>query len=148
MKIGQELQTGNFRSEQHKATLNILFTAYAIQRDFADKLKPFGTTPEQYNVLRILKGKFPQSMCVRDIGSRMIERSSNVPRILDRLEGKGHIKRERSEHDGRETLVVLTEEGRFFLEKLMGFLEQEERVLPLSEAEAWALNELLDKCRD
>ena len=148
MKIEQELQTGNFRSEQHKATLNILFTAYAIQRGVADLLKPFGITPEQYNVLRILKGKFPQSMCVRDIGSRMIERSSNVPRILDRLESKQYIRRERSASDGRETLVCLTEDGRFFLEKLTDFLEHGERVLPLSEAEAWTLNELLDKCRD
>jgi DNA-binding MarR family transcriptional regulator len=148
VKIEYELQTGNFRNEQHKATLNILFTAYAIQRDFADKLKPFGITPEQYNVLRILKGKFPQSICVRDIRSRMIERSSNVPRILDRLEGKGYIRRERSESDGRETLVCLTNEGQKFLEKLTGFLEHEERTLPISEAEAWALNELLDKCRD
>lgn len=86
-------------------------------------------------------------MCVRDIACRMIERSSNVPRIIDRLEFKGYVRRERSENDGRETLVSLTDAGKLFLEKLMVFLDQEELVLSLSEAEAWTLNDLLDRCR-
>ncbi len=148
MKIEQELQTANFRSEQHKASLNIMFTAYLIHRSVASALKPYGVTPEQYNVLRILKGRFPESMCVRDIAGRMIERSSNVPRILDRLENKGYVKRERSEADGRETLVSLTSDGGQFLEKLIAALERQELTLPITDAEAWTLNELLDKCRE
>lgn len=125
-----------------------MFTAYVIRRGIADALKIHGITPEQYNVLRILNGSYPKSMCVRDIAGRMIERSSNVPRILDRLEKKAYVKRERSETDGRETLVSLTQEGKSFLEKVFSVLEKEERVLPISEAEAWTLNELLDKCRE
>ena len=75
------------------------------------ELKGYGLTHEQYNVLRILKGKYPEQMCVRDIACRMIEKSSNVPRIIDRLEVKKLVKRSTSPNDKRETVITLTQAG-------------------------------------
>ncbi|MCG9910209.1 MAG: MarR family transcriptional regulator [Flavobacteriales bacterium] len=147
MKIEQELQTGKFRNEQHKASLNIMFTAYVLHRSVAAALKPFGITPEQYNVLRILNGKRADKLCVKDIAGRMIERSSNVPRILDRLENKALVSRERSPEDGRESLIGITPKGIELVENMTEAVEKNAHVLALTDSEAWTLNELLDKSR-
>lgn len=149
MKIEDELQTKKFKSEQHKAALNLMFTAYQVHTDFAKALKPFGITAEQYNVMRILKGSAPRPLCVKEIAGRMIERSSNVPRILDRLQAKNFITRTRSENDGRETLIELTETG---LNALLRTIEEVDGMdgasVKLTDSEARLLNELLDKSRE
>ena len=85
MKLEQAIQSNKFKNEVHKAGLNILYTAWWLKTVMSRELKEFGLTHEQYNVLRILKGKYPEQMCVRDIACRMIEKSYNVPRIIDRL---------------------------------------------------------------
>lgn len=149
MKIEDELQTKNFSSEQHKAALNLMFTAYKLHSDFARLLKPFGLTAEQYNVMRILKGSAPRPLCVKEIADRMIERSSNVPRILDRLQAKNYITRTRSENDGRETLIGLTEDGLAALqEAIRGMGDADSTAVKLTDSEARLLNELLDKSRE
>ena len=85
MKLEQAIQSEKFETQVQKAGLNVLYTAWWLKTIVSKELKEFGLTHEQYNVLRILKGKYPELMCVRDIGNRMIEKSSNVPRIIDRL---------------------------------------------------------------
>lgn len=149
VKIEEELQTDKFRNEQHKAALNIMFSAYRLQTEVAKVLKPFGITAEQYNVMRILKGSAPRPLCVKEIAGRMIERSSNVPRILDRLQAKSYVTRTRSENDGRETLIALTEAGVALLAQTLDFVtEADGSAVKLTETEARLLNELLDKSRE
>lgn len=149
MKIEDELQTNKFRSEQHKAALNVMFTAYKLHTEVARVLKPFGITAEQYNVMRILKGSAPRQLCVKEIAERMIERSSNVPRILDRLQAKDYITRTRSENDGRETLIGLTESGLGLLEQTLNTVGKVDgSAVRLTDSEARLLNELLDKSRE
>lgn len=148
MKIEEELQTKKFQSEQHKAALNIMFSAYLIHSSVAAALKPFEITAEQFNVMRILKGSKAKPLCVREIAGRMIERSSNVPRIVDRLEAKGLAIRSRSASDGRETLIELTDSGLAKLEQINTEVGQlDSKAVNLTEAEARLLNELLDKSR-
>lgn len=112
------------------------------------ELKEFGLTHEQYNVLRILKGKHPEQMCVKDIGCRMIEKNSNVPRIIDRLELKKLVKRNDSEFDKRETVITLTQSGIAVLEattgKVTALLESE---VLMDDKDAKSLNGLLEKLR-
>ena len=95
----------------HKAGLNILYTAWWLKTMMSKELKEYGLTHEQYNVLRILKGRHPEQICVKEIACRMIEKSSNVPRIIDRLEIKKLVKRTSSNSDKRETVIVLTQAG-------------------------------------
>ena len=109
MKLEQAIKSTKFKSEVQKAGLNVLYTAWWIKTLTVKELKVFDITHEQYNVLRILKGKHPDLMCVKDIASRMIEKSSNVPRIVDRLELKNLIVRTQGEIDGRQTVITLTQ---------------------------------------
>ncbi len=111
MKLEEALKTNKFSSEKHKAGLNLLYTAWWLKTLISKELKIVGLTQEQYNVLRILKGKHPEAICVKDIGSRMIEQNSNVPRIIDRLVSKKLVSRTNSEIDKRETVITLTENG-------------------------------------
>jgi len=148
MKLEQALQSSKFRTEVQKAVLNILYTAWWLKTITSRELKEFGITHEQYNVLRILRGKHPDRMCVRDIASRMIEKNSNVPRIIDRLELKKLVERSTSAVDKRETVIMLTHTGIAMLgsctEKVNSIFE---KAMPISETEADTLNQLLEKLR-
>jgi DNA-binding MarR family transcriptional regulator len=113
------------------------------------ELKEFGLTHEQYNVLRILKGKHPELICVKDIACRMIEKSSNVPRIIDRLEIKKLVKRATSEADKRETVISLTQSGIAVLEASTQRINTIfDEVMTISESEASSINTLLEKVRE
>ena len=148
VKLEEALKTNRFQSERHKASLNIMYTAYWMKSHVSQALKESGLTAEQFNVLRILKGSDPKAMCVKDIGSRMIEKSSNVPRIIDRLVIKKLVKRFTSEEDKRETMVQLTERGILLLEKTNKQVsEMTDGVIGLSEEDALKLNEILEKMR-
>lgn len=111
MRLEEALKTTKFSSQKHKAGLNILYTAWWIKSLVSKELKTAGLTNEQFNVLRILKGKHPEVMCVKEVGCRMIEPSSNVPRITDRLVSKKYVERATSAIDKRETVISLTDKG-------------------------------------
>lgn len=148
MTLEQALKMTNFKSQVHKASLNILYTAWLIKTETSTGLKQFDLTHEQYNVLRILKGSHPKSMCVKDIGSRMIERNSNVPRIIDRLVLKKLVKRTNSPVDKRETVINITTAGTVILEASTKILEKRwQSLYKIQEAEAEQLNRLMDKMR-
>ncbi len=113
------------------------------------ELKNFGLTHEQYNVLRILKGKSPDEMCVKDIASRMIEKSSNVPRIIDRLVLKKLVKRTNDANDKRHTVMSLTAAGINILELSTKRINTVfDDTLRLAEEDASVLNQLLEQIRE
>ena len=145
MNVQEAIQTSGFKNEKQKAAINIMYTAYEVKSRISRVLKDYGLTPEQYNVLRILKGKHPDQMCVRDIAQRLIERSSNVPRIIDRLETKKLVMRA-SGNDRRETVMVLTQAGINLLNTVSPVLESShDLVSGLNEEESKQLNSLLDR---
>lgn len=112
-------------------------------------LKVFGLTHEQFNVLRILKGKHPEQMCVKDIATRMIEKSSNVPRILDRLEAKNFVLRSNSAVDKRETVMTLTPRGIEVLDEATNAIDASfAETIVIDEEKATMLNALLDQYRE
>lgn len=149
MKLEQAIQSTKFKNEVHKAGLNILYTAWWLKTVMSRELKEFGLTHEQYNVLRILKGKHPELMCVKDIACRMIEKSSNVPRIIDRLEIKKLVKRATSESDKRETVISLTQSGIAVLEASTRQINNIfDEVMIINETDASSLNILLEKVRE
>ncbi len=149
MKLEEAIKTSKFRNARHKASLNILFTSYWMKSQVSGSMKEIGMTMEQFNVMRILKGRHPQPMCVRDIASRMIEKNSNVPRILDRLAAKKMVQRTVSETDRRETLICLTETGIARLEKANLIMDAvSDRMMNLTDEDAAVLNDILDRMRD
>lgn len=148
MKLEVVIKSEKFKSEVHKAGLNILYTAWWLKTEISRELKEFGLTHEQYNVLRILRGKHPQQMCVRDIASRMIEKNSNVPRIIDRLELKKWVDRSTSLEDKRETVIKLTVEGTKVLEQATVRLDNlYNKSITVDDSEAALLNNLLERVR-
>jgi len=149
MKLEQAIQSTKFKSEVQKATLNILYTAWWLKTIMSKELKEFGLTHEQYNVLRILKGKYPEQMCVKDIGCRMMEKNSNVPRIIDRLEIKKLVKRSTSEADKRETVITITQAGINILAASTALIEKVYTShVTISETEAASISSLLEKVRE
>lgn len=149
MKLEKAIQSNKFKNEVHKAGLNILYTAWWLKTITTRELKQFGITHEQYNVLRILKGSYPNQMCVRDIAGRMIEKNSNVPRIIDRLELKRLVIRSNSAADKRETVITLTEAGIALLKTCNDKVDSLMSCsFPISNEDAIILNELLEKVRD
>ena len=148
MKLEDAIRSSKFADEKHKATINVLYTAYWLRNNFSNAIKQEDITVEQYNVLRILKGKHPEQMCVKDIGSRIIEKSSNVPRIIDRLVIKKLAKRTPSKIDKRETLVSLTDKGMNLLAKANELLDGlTNEITGMDEQDAKLLNDLLEKMR-
>jgi DNA-binding MarR family transcriptional regulator len=148
VKLEQAIKSNKFRNEVHKAGLNILYTAWWLKTTMSKELKEYGLTHEQYNVLRILKGRHPEQICVREIACRMIEKNSNVPRIIDRLETKKLVKRTSSEADRRETVIVLTPAGLNILQHSTDRInELMDRTITLSERKASDLNSLLEEIR-
>lgn len=148
MRLEDAIKSTRFVNEKQKATINVLYTGYWLRSSYSTTLKNEDLTIEQYNVLRILKGKHPEQMCVKDIASRTIEKSSNVPRILDRLVTKKLARRSPSKEDKRETLVSLTEKGIATLERANELTwAVTSKITGLTEDEATTLSELLDKMR-
>jgi len=139
----------NFRNETQKAGLNILYTAWWLKTLMSKELKNFGLTHEQYNVLRILKGKAPEQMCVKDIASRMIEKSSNVPRIIDRLVIKKLVKRSTDQNDKRHTVMSLTTAGLNILEQSTQRINEIfDASIHIDPSHAKTLNLLLEQVRE
>ena len=148
MNIEEAIKISSFATQKQKSGINILYTAWWLKTLIAKQLKEHSITHEQYNVLRILKGKHPAQMCVRDIASRMIEKSSNVPRIIDRLEAKKLVERSSSAFDKRETVMTLTDAGLAILDAAtIDVNKLFSKLIDISEEDAGTLNELLEKYR-
>jgi len=148
VKLEEAIKSNKFRNEVHKAGLNILYTAWWLKTNMSKELKEYGLTHEQYNVLRILKGKHPEQICVREIACRMIEKNSNVPRIIDRLEAKKLVKRASSDSDRRETVIVLTPAGINILQHSTERINRlMDTIILIDEQRAAELNQLLEEIR-
>ena len=112
-RLRREIQQRRpFASPAEEAFLNLLRTAFTLERRHAAFLEPFGVTPTQYNALRILAGSHPRPLPCRTIGSRMVTPVPDVTRLVRRLEGKGLVRRRRDRLDRRVVAVAITAAGR------------------------------------
>jgi len=149
MKLEQEIKQEKFKSAQQKAVLNILFTANWIQNLQKDFFEPFGITGQQFNILRILRGQHPNKISAVEIKSRMLDKNSDVSRLLDRLMGKNLIDKAPCPNDKRATHIHITTAGLNLLKKLDNAIDSlDTHLMKLSKADAEKLNQLLDKSRD
>ena len=107
-----------FRTAAQEAVLALVRTADLVSRDASRVVEPHGITLQQYNVLRILRGAGDEGLPTLEVAERMIEQTPGVTRLLDRLETKGLIRRERCRVDRRQHLCWITSEGRRLLDRL------------------------------
>ena len=129
--------------------LNILATHSWILSQMTATMAPYGITPAQYNVLRILRGSHPKTLTCSALGQRLLDRTPDVTRLLNRLDRHGFIRRARAEHDRRVVEVGLTDEGHALLSRMDDDIEAAERHLMhhLSPAEHRQLTGLLERIR-
>ena len=146
--IDKELRS-RFESEQHKAMLNVMFTANWFRSRLSGLYRPFGISAQQYNILRILRGA-KDRMKMQDVKDRMIDRAPNATRLTDKLIAKGLVERARCEEDRRVVYVRITPQGL----DLLGQVDKRSKVVQkelearLSDPDAATLNQLLDRWRD
>ena len=145
-RIEDEIRQSKFSSIHQKAVVNLIFTANWLQNEQKDFFKTFGITGQQFNILRILKGQHPKSISATEIKSRMLDRNSDVSRLLDRLAAKTLITRSVCPNDKRASDVTITEEGLTLLAKVSKVAKQDQ-ILALTDEEAAQLSDLLDKAR-
>ena len=146
--IDEELKS-RFESEQQKAMLNVMFTANWFRTVQTAVFKPFGISPQQYNILRILRGAKGR-MKMQDVKGRMIDRAPNATRLTDKLIAKDLVVRERCEDDRRVIYVSISAKGVDLLERIAqsGREADRSRLTRLSESDAASLNRILDRWRD
>ena len=148
MKIEEEIKE-HFRNVYHKGIINLTFTVNQLNYQFEKHLRKHGLTPQQYNILRVLQGFRSQSpVSIGFIKERMLEKNSDVSRLVDRLYRKGLVERKEKKTNRRQKEIDITEKG---IRLLSDIKDCEKKVdtllLNLSEDEVVQLNRLLDKIR-
>lgn len=149
MKLEDEIkQTKPFRNEIQKLAININLTSSWLNAKMAEVLKPFDITPHQFNVLRILKGKYPESYCNQDITQRMIDKSSNSTRIVDKLLKKNLVIRTENANDRRLVSIKITDNGLILLTKIeQALISENFNFNTMNEEKARQMNQWLDEMR-
>ncbi|QEC51151.1 DNA-binding MarR family transcriptional regulator [Anseongella ginsenosidimutans] len=149
MKIEDIIRQKEFRNEQERAWINMVYTFNRLTDRITMVLKQFGITQQQYNVLRILRGRKGEVSCCSDVKEVMLDKNPDLTRLCDRLVAKGLIKRELNELNRREVGLSITAEGLALLEQIQPELEKHNSFLyNLSAKEAAQLSLLLDKLRE
>ena len=146
MSIEDAIQQKEFRSEHHKALLNILYTHNHLIGKLNALFKGYGITRQQFNVMRIIRGQHPKPAGINLIKERMIDKMSDASRIVERLRIKGLVTRTASDIDKRAAEIRLTDKGEELLIKMEEPVKQfDNELLILTETEAKNLNSILDK---
>ena len=149
MKLTDLIKQPRFSSAAQEAMMNVLVTSSWILQNVAETVEPFGITPAQYNVLRILRGSYPSKLTCGDIRDRLLDRTPDVTRLLNRLERSDLIERERADYDRRVVEVSITDKGLETLSRLQDAVDEMERRLMrhLTPEEHEQLSVLLERLR-
>ncbi|MBA3706747.1 MAG: winged helix-turn-helix transcriptional regulator [Bacteroidetes bacterium] len=150
MEIEKEIkQNKSFSSEYQKLVVNIMFTTSWLNAKQSKMFKPYGISPQQYNILRILRGQLPNPSSVGLLQDRMIDKMSNASRLVDKLKLKKLVDRKECKADRRQVDIVITDRGLELLKIINKDVELSENDFKtITVAEAKELNRILDKLRD
>ncbi len=149
MGIKEEIQQSEFKDIYQELAINLMFTSKWLEEKVKKELREFGLTPQQFNVLRILRGSHPKPLSTTQIRGRMLDRMSDTSRIVDRLVAKRLVKKQTSENDRRLVDVHIKKKGLKLLTKTDK--EDENRLSmmqSLTEKEAELMSQLLDQLRE
>lgn len=150
MRIEEEIKQRSFANDFHKAHVNIIYTSAWLGQGVSQALKPFNISPQQFNILRILRGAYPKPCSIRELTERMLDKSSNASRLVEKLIAKNLVVKTISEIDNRKANVAITENGLNFLRAASDAVENKIQATfqNLTFEEAAALSAILDKLRD
>ncbi len=148
MKIEEEIHQKKFTSEYQKMMINILFTSKWLEYKNACLLKNYGISTQQYNILRILRGQYPNCASIRTLQEKMLDKMSNASRLVEKLRLKGLVERIDDDKDRRLVRVTIKDKGLDMLKIIDNDISEHEKDLKnLTIEEAKLLNDLLDKLR-
>src|SRR5688500_9315259 len=118
MGIDKDIQQRKFRNVHQKASINLIYTVGWLRDRTKTIFDSEDITPQQFNILRILRGSFPNPLSTLQIRERMLEKMSDTSRIVDRLIAKGLVKKVICKLDRRLVDVIITDKGKKLLERL------------------------------
>lgn len=147
MELEKEISQKSFKSEHHKAMVNLIYTYYWANNIARQEFLPYDITMQQFNILRILRGQFPNPSSINLLRERMLDKSCDASRMVDRLKQKELIERCVNKKDKRSVDILISQKG---LELLKQIDEEVDSDLPLkniTEEEARTFNYILDKMR-
>lgn len=148
MGIDHDIRQSKFRNEYQRAGVNLLFTYGWVMERTKELFASEDITPQQFNILRILRGSYPQPLSTLQIRERMLDKMSDTSRIVDRLIAKGFLKKGTCKTDRRLVDVMITDKGKKLLERLDERQDELDKIVGnLTEDEAATLSKLLDKIR-
>ncbi len=147
--IEEEIKQSSFRSPAHRTQVNIIYTAAWINQQTTQALRPFGLSIQQFNILRILRGRNGKPATVKLLTERMLDKMSNASRLVDKLKEKGFVKRQECETDRRRVDIVITEAGLEVTQQASQAVEDNmhEHFRNLQERDFDQLSEMLDRLR-
>ncbi|MCC7296766.1 MAG: MarR family transcriptional regulator [Bacteroidia bacterium] len=148
MKFEDEIKQKKFATTGQKAFLNVVFTANFLQAAVRENLKPFGLTLQQYNVLRILRGRHPKCANPSEIKEVMLDKNPDLTRLCDRMVINGWISRDIDKDNRRKMMISITKEGLNLLKEMDEHMDvAQQKMNFLSDKENLQLSDLLDKMR-
>lgn len=148
MKIQDEIKS-NFNNEYQKARVNIHFTHNYLSEQLIVIIKPLKLSPTQFNVLRILRGQYPEVSSIGLLKERMLDKNSDISRVIDRMLTKKLVVRKECKQDRRQKDIQISQLGLDYLAKIdTQEKELDKKMLHLTLEEVTQLNDLLDKIRD
>jgi DNA-binding MarR family transcriptional regulator len=128
--------------------INLLYTSSWLEGQNIQRLKAFGISPQQFNVLRILRGSSPDPVRLSDITERMIDKNSNATRLVEKLRLKSFLKREICKDNRRQVDIWITKKGLDLLSEIdILSVEWWKSLKTIQKSEAQELNRILDKLR-
>lgn len=149
MGIEKDIHQQKFRNAYQKAAINLIYTESWLRDKIKEMLDTKDITSQQFNILRILRGSFPEPLSTLQIRERMLEKMSDTSRIVDRLVSKGLVKKIICKSDRRLVDILITDKGKTLLKSLDEKQDEMDQILnKISEEEANILSNLLDKIRD
>lgn len=148
LKLEDEIQQKKFKSEEQKLAVNLTYTSNWLNTHYTAMFRSSDITIQQFNVLRILRGQYPNPCSVKLIKERMLDRMSDASRIVDKLKTKGFLDRRECPVDRRSVDVLITEQGLQLLASMDTMEHELKKVFDkLTEGDMKTLNSLLDKLR-
>lgn len=149
MSLEKDIKQAKFRNEHQKGAINLIYTYNWMMERQKAIFDIENITPQQFNILRILRGAYPKPISTLQIRERMLDKMSDTSRIVDRLVLKGLAHKKTAENDKRLVDISITDMGRDVLERLDQKHDKMDAILEkLSEEDAKLLNSLLDKIRE
>ncbi len=148
MNLEQEIHQSKFDDEYHKLMVNLMFTGSWLNIRQIQFFRTYELSPQQYNILRILRGQYPNPASVNLLIDRMLDKMSNASRLVDKLVDKELVERTKCKSDARQVDVLLSKKGIKLLKQIdIDIKNFESDLNNLNKEEAVQLSDLLDKMR-